>query len=179
MSKKIPDNLKSAICPFKSELEIEVFVKGSMETRVNPSNIKMTMGIITSMGSTDVVYRNWYIEKDKRVETYTTYKGESLEPIYKQLTKEAIMLLEYIKRNCLREDKLLFYMDFDSVKEGLDISSRTTYWKAKKVLIDLGFIAGTSNNGWYWINPKFTFKGVRHKSEDLKDNVIITKKKED
>lgn len=176
MGKKVPDSLRNAVCPFKNDLDIEVFVRGHVETRINPSNIEIADGVITNVGTSDKIYKSWLLEKDKKIITYTSYKGESLEEYYKLLTKEGVYLLEYIKRNCLREDKLYFNLDFDEYAVYADVSSRTSFWKAKKNLIDVGFIAETSNRGWFWINPKFMFKGYRHKCDDLKDNIKVVVK---
>jgi hypothetical protein len=177
MGKKVPDNLKTAFCPFTSDLEVEVFIKGQHESRINPSNIEMADGVITKVGTIDKVYKSWILERDRRVISYVTYKGESLEEYYKLLTKEGLYLFEYIKRNCLREDKLYFNLEFKEFTEHSGINSRTSFWSAKKNLIDIGFIAETSNRSWYWINPKFAFRGVRHKCEELKDNIVIVTKK--
>jgi hypothetical protein len=174
--KRVPAIIKLEDCPFIEGLEIEVYVKGTSETRINPSNIRNNGGVITSVGVPEFVYRRWAVEKDNRVETYTSYKGGSLEEFYNRLGREAYYMLGYIQRNCLRENKLYFYMDA-IMYEDATRSKRTTFWRAKKDLIENGFIAECNARGWYWINPKFAFKGVRSKTDELKDNVIIVTNK--
>ena len=86
------------------------------------------------------------------------------------------MLLEYIILYCLRENKLLCYIDTQEFMDKYQISSRTTVWNCRKNLIDHTFIAPTSSKGWYWINPKFMFKGYRTKVHELQNNLDFKNK---
>jgi hypothetical protein len=179
MGKHAPESLRSARCPFKEDLKINVFIRGKLENRIDPANIKQADGIVVGVGNIDKVYKSWILEQDKRVEVYLTNAGKSLDEYYDKLNKEGSYLFEYIKRNCLREDTLYFNMEYDEYAEVTKTKSRTSYWSAKKNLIDSGFIAETSYRGWYWINPKLTFRGNRYKCAELKDNVNIVSKKEE
>jgi len=40
-------------------------------------------------------------------------------------------------------------------------------------LITIYLLCSTSYKGWYWINPKFFFRGERIKCHELKDNKEI------
>lgn len=180
MGKHAPNELKTAVCPFKEDLKINVFIKGYSESRINPANIQMADGVITGVGTVDKMYKSWVLEQDKRVNLYTTNNGKPLDEYYQKLTVQSRLLLEYILFYCLREDKLYCYIDSQEFSDKYNLKSRTTFWSCKKTLINAGFIAETAYRGWYWINPKLIFKGVRHKTEELQENItIITKKDEE
>jgi hypothetical protein len=86
------------------------------------------------------------------------------------------MLLEYIMLYCLRENKLVCHIDTQDFMDKYHISSRTTVWNCRKNLIDHTFIASTSSKGWYWINPKFIFRGYRTKVLELQNNLDFKNK---
>jgi hypothetical protein len=133
--------------------------------------IKVEDGIVTKVGPTNRINKSYVIEKDKKIEIYLENDKEDLRPYYLALSKEGRMLLDYIMLYCLRENKLYCYIDTKEFMEKYNLSSRTTVWNCKKNLIDNTFIASTSCQGWFWINPKFIFKGYRSKLDDLKNNL--------
>jgi hypothetical protein len=116
------------------------------------------------------------LEKDRKVHLYFENDGEDLRPVYSSLSKEGRMLLEYIVMYCLRENKLVCYVDTQDFMDKYNISSRTTVWNCKKSLIDNTFIAATSVKNWFWINPKFIFRGYRTKVNELQNNLKFNNK---
>jgi hypothetical protein len=171
MSKHTPESLKAAKSPFLDNLVIPVIYKVVTEDTVNLKRIKVEDGIVTKVGPTNKINKSYVIEKDKKIEIYLENDKEDLRPYYLALSKEGRMLLDYIMLYCLRENKLYCYIDTKEFMEKYNLSSRTTVWNCKKNLIDNTFIASTSCQGWFWINPKFIFKGYRSKLDDLKNNL--------
>lgn len=176
MSKHIPESLKSAKSPFLDNLVIPVIAKQHSEDLSITNKIKVEDGIVISVGPQHKITKGYVLEKDKKVEFYLENNGEDLRPAYSSLSKEGRMLLEYIAMYCLRENKLLCYIDTQDFMDKYLISSRTTVWSCRKNLIDHTFIAPTSSKGWYWINPKFIFKGYRTKVHELQNNLDFKNK---
>jgi hypothetical protein len=170
MSKHTPEGLKAATSPFLENLVIPTIALYKVEARIDPTNIKVADGVINSVGIVDQVKKTFVVEKDRRINLYYENNGVDLRPYYSKLSKEGRMLLDYLLLYCLREDKLHCYIDSQEFMKIYGVSSRTTIWNSKKNLVDIGFIAATSYTGWYWINPKFFFKGERLKCDALKDN---------
>jgi hypothetical protein len=173
MSKQVPDSIKQAKSPFIQELKIPVFNKQVSEDLAVMDRLSVENDVVISLGATHTIKRGYVIEKDRKVNLYYENDGEDLRPAYSSLSKEGRMLLEYILLYCLRENKLYCYIDFKDFMEKYNVFSRTTVWSSKKNLIDHIFIAPTSHNGWYWINPKYMFKGYRTKVYELQDNLKI------
>jgi hypothetical protein len=171
MSKHIPESLKAAKSPFIDNLVIPVVHKYTTEELTVASKTKTVDGIVVSTGPINKIVKGYLIEKDRKIEMYFENNGEDLRPIYAAITKEGRMLLDYILLYCLRENKLLCYIDTQEFMNVYIIKSRTTVWNCKKSLIDLTIIANTSVKGWYWINPKFVFRGYRTKLQELQNNL--------
>lgn len=175
MGKHTPEGLKNAVNPFIETLEIPVVILNKYETRVDPKNIKVQDGIVTSLGHTDQLKKSYILEKDRSIHLYYENNGVDLKPYFLKLSKEGRILLEYILLYCLRQDTLYCAIDTTDFMKVYKISSRTTVWNAKKSLLDNGFISATAYKGWFWINPKFFFKGERSKCMDLKNNLKFKK----
>lgn len=175
MSKHTPEGLKSAKSPFIEGLNIPVVGLYKIEARVDPSKIKLEDGNVSSVGMVDHVKKTFLVEKDRKISLYYENNGVDLKPYYLNLSKEGRLLLDYILLYCIRENKLHCYIDSVEFMEVYGVLSRTTFWNSKKNLIDNGFIAATSYKGWYWINPKFFFRGERIKCHELKDNIDYKK----
>jgi len=173
MSKQTPEGLKSATSPFLENFKIPAVALYKVEARIDPANIKLAEGMIDSIGHIDQVKKSFIVEKDRKISLYFENDGVDLKPYYVKLSKEGRLLLDYILFYALRENKLHCYIDTQEFMKVYDVSSRTTIWNSKKNLIDSGFIAATSYKGWYWINPKFFFRGERIKCHELKDNKEI------
>ncbi len=171
MSKHIPDSLKGAKSPFLDNFVIPVYAKTYTEDLAITSKMKVEDGIVSSVGPTHKLTRGYVLEKDRKIEMYLENNGEDLKPYYSSLSKEGRLLLDYIILYCLRENKLLFYIDTQEFMNKYIIKSRTTVWNSKKDLINLTFIAPTSAQNWYWINPKFVFRGYRTKLQELQENL--------
>lgn len=172
MSKHIPESLKGAKSPFLDNLIIPVVAMQTTEDLAITRNIKADKdGVVTTIGPTHKITKGYVLEKDRKIELYFENNGEDLRPIYSSLTKEGRMLLDYIMFYCIRENKLLCYIDTQDFMDKYIIKSRTTAWNCKKSLIDLTIIAATSTKNWYWINPKFIFRGYRTKVQDLQNNL--------
>ena len=178
MSKHIPDSLKGVKSPFTDNLVIPIFTRYNTEDVSNPSKSVIKNDIIVATGETHKISRSYTLEKDRKVDLYYENNGEDLKPYYTALSKEGRMLLDYILFYCLRENKLLCYIDTKDFMDKYMIKSRTTLWNSKKNLINLTFITSTSCQNWYWINPKFMFKGYRSKVIELKDNLKYTTKED-
>jgi len=176
MSKHIPESLKGAKSPFLDSLIIPVIARQYTEDLMIAGKQKVEDGIVVSTGPLQKIIKGYVLEKDKKVELYVENNGEDLRPAYSSLTKEGRMLLEYIMLYCLRENKLICYIDSQDFMDKYSISSRTTVWNCRKNLIDHTFIASTSSKGWYWINPKFIFKGYRTKVLELQNNLDFKNK---
>lgn len=175
MSKHTPEGLKSAKSPFIENLKVPAVGLYRVESRIDPSKIKLVEGAVNSVGIVDQVKKSFVVEKDRKINLYYENDGVDLKPYYLSLTKEGRLLLDYILLYCLRENKLHCYIDSQEFMDVYNVSSRTTFWNSKKNLIDNGFIAATSYKGWYWINPKFFFRGERLKCHELKDNIEYKK----
>jgi hypothetical protein len=76
------------------------------------------------------------------------------------------------------------YMAFSFVDQALTPMSNPTYDRGMRELIEKGFIAATTNQGWYWLNPSFIWNGDRltflktytiKKFKDLKDDSQIAR----
>ena len=176
MSKHIPNTLKDAKSPFLDNLIIPVVGMQSIEPLVNTANIEINGEVVTTVGPIHKIARGFVLEKDRKVELYFENNGEDLRPVYSSLSKEGRMLLEYIMMYCLRENKLVCYVDTQDFMDKYNISSRTTVWNCKKSLIDNTFIAATSVKNWFWINPKFIFRGYRTKVNELQNNLKFNNK---
>lgn len=176
MSKHIPESLRTAKSPFIDNLVIPVVAMQTTEDLAITNKIQVNDGIVTSIGPVHKLTKGYVLEKDRKVELYFENNGEDLRPIYSSLTKEGRMLLDYIMLYCLRENKLLCYIDAQDFMNKYQIKSRTTVWNCKKSLIDTTIIAGTSVKGWYWINPKFIFRGYRTKVQELLNNLKFNNK---
>jgi hypothetical protein len=171
MSKQVPDSLKGAKSPFLENLTIPVIAKRITEDTVTIGKVKVEDGIVVSTGPVNKITKGFVIEKDRKVELYYENNKEDLRPVYSAISKEGRMLLDYILFYALRENKLYCYIDGKDFMEKYSIASRTTFWNCKKNLIDLTFISATSCQGWFWINPRFMFKGYRSKLVELQDNL--------
>lgn len=171
MSKQIPDSLKGAKSPFLDNLVIPVVHKYTTDDLVVASKQKIEDGIVISTGPINKITKGYVIDKDRKVELYFENDKEDLRPAYTSLSKEGRMLLDYILMYCLRENKLICYIDTKDFMQKYIIHSRTTVWNCKKNLIDHTFIAPTSSQGWFWINPKFMFRGYRTKLQELQGNL--------
>jgi hypothetical protein len=171
MSKHIPDSLKGARSPFLDSLVIPVYAKSHTEDLAITSKIKVENGIVSSVGPIHKLTKGYVLEKDRKVEMYFENDGEDLRPFYSAVSKEGRLLLEYVMLYCLRDNGLIFYIDTQDFMDKYIIKSRTTVWTSKKDLINLGFIAPTSVQNWYWINPKFVFRGYRTKLQETQDNL--------
>jgi hypothetical protein len=171
MSKHIPDSLKGARSPFLDSLVIPVFYKTRTQDLAVTSKIKVEDGIVSSVGPVHKHTTGYILEKDRKIEMYFENNGEDLRPFYSAISKEGRLMLEYIMLYCLRENVLLFNVDSKDFMDKYIIKSRTTFWKSKKDLINLGFIAPTSVQNWYWINPKFVFRGYRTKLIETQNNL--------
>lgn len=176
MSKHLPEILKTAKSPFIDSLVIPVVAMKKVEDLANLENIQSEDGTIISTGPVHKIAKGFVLEKDRKVHLYFENDGEDLRPVYSSLSKEGRMLLEYIVMYCLRENKLICYVDTQDFMDKYQISSRTTVWNCKKSLIDNTFIAATSVKNWYWINPKFIFKGYRTKVHELQNNLDFKNK---
>lgn len=53
------------------------------------------------------------------------------------------------------------YMAFAAVNQALTPMSNPTYDRGMRELIEKGFIAATTVQGWYWLNPDFIWNGDR------------------
>lgn len=180
MSKQVPESLKAAKSPFLESLVIPVVARQTTEDLSISSKVKFDKetGIITSVGPVHKITKGYVLEKDRRVELYFENDGEDLRPAYTSLSKEGRMLLDYILMYGLRENKLYCYIDSKEFMEKYMLSSRTTVWNCKKNLIDHTFIAPTSCQGWFWINPKFMFRGYRTKVHEMQGNLKFSNKEE-
>ncbi len=180
MSKHIPEQLKGARCPFVDNLVIPVVAKQITENLILSSKVQRddTSGLVTSVGPINKLTKGYVIEKDRKIEIYFENDGEDLRPVYQSLTKEGRLLLEYVLLYCLRENKLLCYIDGYDFMEKYQIKSRTTVISCRRSLIDNTFIAPTSHFGWYWINPKFIFRGYRTRIQELTGCLKFSNKEE-
>jgi hypothetical protein len=176
MSKHLPEILKTAKSPFIDSLVIPVVAMKKVEDLANLENIQSEDGTIIATGPVHKISKGFVLEKDRKVHLYFENDGEDLRPVYSSLSKEGRMLLEYIVMYCLRENKLVCYVDTQDFMDKYNISSRTTVWNCKKSLIDNTFIAATSVKNWFWINPKFIFRGYRTKVNDLQNNLKFNNK---
>lgn len=176
MSKHLPEILKTAKSPFIDSLVIPVVAMKKVEDLANLENIQSEDGTIISTGPVHKIAKGFVLEKDRKVHLYFENDGEDLRPVYSSLSKEGRMLLEYIVMYCLRENKLICYVDTQDFMDKYQISSRTTVWNCKKSLIDNTFIAATSVKNWFWINPKFIFRGYRTKVSELQNNLKFNNK---
>jgi hypothetical protein len=176
MSKHLPEILKTAKSPFVDTLVIPVVAMKKVEDLANLENIQSEDGTIISTGPVHKISKGFVLEKDRKVHLYFENDGEDLRPAYSSLSKEGRMLLEYIMMYCLRENKLVCYVDTQDFMDKYNISSRTTVWNCKKSLIDNTFIAATSVKNWFWINPKFMFRGYRTKVQELQNNLKFNNK---
>ncbi len=169
MSKKTPEALRTAKNPFIESLIIPVVARQVVEDLIIAGKIQQDKdtGLITSVGPINKISKGYVIERDRKVDLYYENNGVDLRGDYTSLSKEGRMLLEYIIFYCLRENKTHCYIDFQDFMEKYQIKSRTTAWNCKKVLIDNAFIAPTSYQSWFWINPKYMFKGHRTKVQEL------------
>ena len=176
MSIHTPEGLRTAISPFVGNFDIACAQRHTVEEKIDPKNIRVSDGIVTSVGTIDKFKKCWLVERDRKISLFFENDGEDLRPSYSQLSKEGRSLLDFILLYCLRENKLHCHINTAEFMKIYSISSRTTIWQSKKNLVDLGFIAPTSYKGWYWINPKFFFRGDRLKCDELSDNRKITNK---
>ncbi len=169
MSKHIPESLRNAKSPFTEHLVIPVVARNVSEDLVSASKIKhdKDTGITTNTGPTHKINKGYVIEKDKKICLYFDNDGEDLRPAYSSLTKEGRMLLEYILFYCLRENKLICYIDSQDFMTKYFVKSRTTVSACKRSLIDNGFVSPTSLQGWFWINPKYMYRGYRSRTQEL------------
>jgi hypothetical protein len=172
MSKHTPDELKSAKSPFIESLRIPVYYMTKTETLSNLNNMTVDGDVITSTGPTTSLNRKYIVEKDRKISMYYENNETDLRDDYMKLSKEGRLLLEYIKLYSLRENKLYFYLDQADFMIRTGITSRTTLWSCKKDLINSSFIAATSCTSWFWINPKYLFRGERSKCIEMKGNLI-------
>jgi hypothetical protein len=53
------------------------------------------------------------------------------------------------------------FMSFGFVDQIITPMSHATYKRGMREIIEKGFIAGTTNQGWYWLNPSFVWNGDR------------------
>jgi hypothetical protein len=53
------------------------------------------------------------------------------------------------------------YISFASVDQTLSPMSAKTYQRGMGELVSKGFIAGTPEQGWYWLNPAYIWNGDR------------------
>ena len=53
------------------------------------------------------------------------------------------------------------FMAFPSVDQTLTPMSQATYKRGMAELIEKGFVAATTVQGWYWLNPSFVWNGDR------------------
>jgi hypothetical protein len=76
------------------------------------------------------------------------------------------------------------YMAFSFVDQALTPMSNSTYDRGIRELIEKGFIAATTNQGLYWLNPSYIWNGDRltflktytiKKFKDLKDDSQIAR----
>jgi len=171
MSKHTPHLLKGAKCPFLEDFVIPMYVRSHEEETVMVNKIKVKDGVVNSLGHRSKEKKSYPIEKDRKINLYYENNGEDLRVTYSALSKEGRALLDYIMFYCLREGKLLFYIDSKQFMEKYMIKSRTTVWNSKKDLVDLKIIAGTDFQNWYWINPKYVFRGFRSRVLEMQDNV--------
>ncbi len=176
MSKQVPESLKSAKSPFLDNLVIPVYHKYVTDDLLVAGKQVIEDNIVVSTGPINKITKGYILEKDRKVELYFENNKEDLRPAYTSLSKEGRMLLDYILMYCLRENKLFIYLDTKDFMEKYMISSRTTVWNCRKNLIDHTFIAPTSSQGWYWINPKFMFRGYRTKLQELQNNLKFNNK---
>lgn len=167
MSKHTPDSLKGAVSPFLENLVIPVIALHSTEELSNLNKATAENDVITSIGPIHKLTKSFIVEKDRAVDIYFENNGEDLRPLYTSLSKESRTLLDYIQMYCLRENKLLCYIDKKDYMDKYNVKSRTTVWNSKKDLINNTFIAPTSCSDWFWINPKLIFKGQRTKVKEL------------
>jgi len=174
MSKKVPKELAEAISPFTEGLQIPIYGMTKVEQRIDPTKIKIVGGAITNVGMVENIKKSFFVEKDRKIHIYYENDKGDLRGYYKRLTKEGRLLLEYIMFYCLRRNKLYCFIDSNEFMELYDVTSRTSFWAYKKNLIDSGFISPTSCQGWYWINPKFFFKGDRYKCKELEANITFS-----
>jgi hypothetical protein len=176
MSKHLPEILKTAKSPFVDTLVIPVIGMKKIEDLANLKNVQAEDSTVISTGPVHKIAKVFVLEKDRKVHLYFENDGEDLRPAYSSLSKEGRMLLEYIMMYCLRENKLVCYVDTQDFMDKYNISSRTTVWNCKKSLIDNTFIAATSVKNWFWINPKFMFRGYRTKVQELQNNLKFNNK---
>lgn len=175
MSKHTPDSLKGAKSPFLDSLTIPVVVKFTTEDSINPSKIKVEDNMVVKTGPVNKINKSYVVEKDRKIELYLENDKVDLRPFYAALSKEGRMLLDYIMLYCLRENKLYCYIDTKEFMTVYNVASRTTVWNCKTNLINNSFISPTSCKGWFWVNPKFIFRGYRTKIDELKDNLKFNK----
>lgn len=173
MGKHTPDSLKNAKSPFLESLVIPVFMNTKEKTKVDIDKITTENGIVTKLGQKEVTKSSFLVEDDSHVRMYHENNGTDLRPFYAKLSKEGRAMLEYIMFHCLREDKLCFYLDNKDFMAKYEVKSHTTVWSSKKDLINNNFISPTSCRDWYWINPRFVFKGKRSLMPEMKDNLKI------
>lgn len=172
MSKRTPDSLKGAKSPFLENLVIPMYLHTDVEETIKVGDIKVSNNTVTSLGNAVSKTTKYYPrEKDRNIHLYHENNGEDLRPVFAALSKEGRMMLDYIMLYCLRRDKLLFYIETQDFMDKYMVKSRTTVWNSKKDLINMGFIAPTSCQNWYWVNPKFIFKGLRSKIKELEGNL--------
>lgn len=53
------------------------------------------------------------------------------------------------------------FMAFGAVDQGSTPMSQSTYKRGLSELIEKGFLAATTIQGWYWLNPSFVWNGDR------------------
>jgi hypothetical protein len=53
------------------------------------------------------------------------------------------------------------FMAFGAVDQALTQMSEATYTRGMRELTEKGFIAATTVQGWYWLNPSFVWNGDR------------------
>lgn len=73
-------------------------------------------------------------------------------------TKVFAMLYHEMQKN-ISKDRV--YMSFQTVEDSTEAMSSATYKRGISELIAKQFLAPTSVQGWYWLNPDFVFNGDR------------------
>ncbi len=168
--------MKEAKSPFIEGLVIPMYLRSHVEETVSLDKIKIGNGVITETGKVTKTTKGYPVEKDRSIHLYYENSGEDLRIVYASISKEGRCLFDYIMFHCLRENKMLFYIDTKDFMDKYMIKSRTTVWNSKNDLVKLGLIAATSVQGWYWINPKYVFRGFRSKLKELEGNLSYYKK---
>lgn len=169
MSKHRPKNIENN--PFLEGFKFDVFYYGKNLKYVNPDNIKVDGGVITQIAKDNLEVKTFLaIDKDKYVNLFFSNGTDKLDSVILKLPSSSLQLLVYVMSK-LREDDTIVEINVSEYMESTNIKSRTTFHNAKKQLILSGIIAPSSCHlqGWFWVNPKYIYRGLRTKG--LKENI--------